>query len=77
VFARFEENDVIAVFEFSDLIDDIERVFGVEFDLPLRVRQQIAQVLHEMTVAMADASRTEHQSPLLIQITVAYTAPRE
>ena len=45
---------------------------GIELDVLLAVRKQVLQVLHEVSIAMRDAARAEHERALLVDVPASF-----
>mmetsp|Transcript_24404 Transcript_24404/g.77912 ORF Transcript_24404/g.77912 Transcript_24404/m.77912 type:complete len:329 (-) Transcript_24404:308-1294(-) len=66
--ARLEEDAVVAVLHVAEPVDLVQVALGVVLDLLAVVRQQGADVLHEVPEARGDAARAEHERTLFVAV---------
>lgn len=65
-FARFEEEDVVAVVKVGELVELGEVSFGVEFGVFAAVGEEGIEVAEEVSMAVGDAARGEHKDSLSV-----------
>ena len=57
--ARFEEQDVVAIIKFGELIELVQFAFGVKFSILTAVRQEGVKIIEEVTVSLGRAKNQQ------------------